>query len=351
MTRQQGKTISFAASSGKNFLPMASYLKDPAASSAEVHLHGFQTLRTVVAHDVDEHAHNLTNWEQRYDQITSGRFCGVLEEWRTNGLQIFRERSSRAMRQSCNVWPDAFWFGIEPHAAGMRINGRQVDADIIMTRPGNCEFELVTPDAHEILGIVVQRNTLLETADRLGCKISWSRLACAELLHVEQSALQACRQHIQVLLALDGADTFHAVQQENVITALLAVLDTSEIESEACTSLVRRRRIVHDAHDYAMNNQALPVTVPMLCEQLHVSRRTLQYCFEDVLGISPMAYLRSLRLNGVRRQLLQSVAAGTPIGIGDVAAAWGFSNFSQFSCDYKKLFGESPSSAIRSQAV
>ncbi len=46
--------------------------------------------RTIVAHDVDEQAHNLTDWEQRYDQITAGRFfCGVLDEWRNQDVQIF----------------------------------------------------------------------------------------------------------------------------------------------------------------------------------------------------------------------------------------------------------------------
>ncbi|MFL9926407.1 helix-turn-helix domain-containing protein [Herbaspirillum lusitanum] len=322
--------------------------------------HRADTLRTVIARDVDEHAHNLTNWEQRYDQITAGRFCGVLDEWRADSLQIFRERGSRAVRQSCKVWPDAFWFGIEPVATGMRINGRQVGADAILTRPGNCEFELMTPDDHEILGIVIQRNALLDSAAQLGCEIEWGKLAAAELLHVDNAALNACRSSIEMLLAKDvhapedqaitisSHRQIRAMQQESVITSLLALLDSSEIESEACASLQRRRRIVGDARDFAMNHQELPITVPMLCEQLHVSRRTLQYCFEDVLGISPMTYLRSLRLNGVRRQLL--APADGAVSIGDVAAAWGFGNFSQFSCDYKKLFGESPSSALRAAA-
>ncbi|EJL90880.1 DNA-binding domain-containing protein, AraC-type [Herbaspirillum sp. CF444] len=322
------------------------------AQSAPSPVHSHEALRTVVAHDVDEHAHNLTNWEQRYDQIAAGRFCGILDEWRAYGLQIFRERSSLAVRQSCCVWPDAFWFGIETGVGGMRINGRQVGAGMIMTRPGHREFELMTPDRHEILGIVIQRNILLEASEQFGSKIEWSKLASAELLHVDQAALHACRHHIQTLLDLDGAGNARAMQQGNVISMLLAMLDTSEIENEACTSLARRRRIVNDARDYAMRNQDLAVTVPMLCDHLHVSRRTLQYCFEDIQGISPMAYLRSLRLNGVRRQLLHGRADGAPHSsrIGDIAAAWGFSNFSQFSCDYKKLFGESPSSAVKSLA-
>ncbi|OWY26371.1 helix-turn-helix domain-containing protein [Herbaspirillum robiniae] len=312
--------------------------------------HTKQALRTVVARDVDQHAHNLTNWEQRYDQLACGAFEGVLDEWQSAGLQIFREGTSRAIRQSCRVWPDAFWFGIEARAGGMRINGRQVGADAVMTRPGGCEFELVTPDRHEIYGIVVQRDALLATAARLGCDVDWGKLVQAELLSVEHEGLDGCRRHIGELLQLAGG--MHGVagnaalqlRQEAVLVSLLALLDGGEIEAGAGASLQRRRRIVNDAREYAMAQHENPVTVPMLCEAVHVSRRTLQYCFEDVLGISPMTYLRSLRLNGVRRALW---ASDGKHAIGDIAAAWGFANFSQFSCDYKKLFGETPSAAVQ----
>lgn len=80
-----------------------------------------------------------------------------------------------------------------------------------------------------------------------------------------------------------------------------------------------------------------------------MSRRTLQYCFEDVLGMSPTLYLRRLRLNGVRRALLDPSRGQRQIGA--VAADWGFGNFSQFSSDYKKLFGESASSSLRMVAL
>ncbi len=300
--------------------------------------------RTIVAHDVDEQAQNLTHWEQRYDQITAGRFCGVLEEWCASDVQIFRERNSCALHQSCNVRPDALWFGIEAHTREMRINGRQVGPDRIMTRPGHHPFELMTPDEHEILGIVIGRSTLLAAAEQQGCRINLPGLAGAELLQVDHQALATCRQHINLLLTMPEQDTA-AAQADQVIGALLTLLDTSAAENQACASLARRRRIVRDAHEYVLSHQDESVTVPMLCEQLHVSRRTLQYCFEDVLGISPMACLRYLRLNGVRRQL--QGGAGGELRVGDVAAAWGFRNFSQFSCDYKKLFGESPSSALK----
>lgn len=304
-------------------------------------------VRTVIAHDVDEHAHNLTNWEQRYDQISAGHFCGMLVERRTPSLQIFKESTSQSTRQSCRVWPDAFWFGLQTQPLDARINGRVVGEHMVMVRPGNCEFELVTPDNYEIFGVVIQRGPLLSMAEKLGCQIEWAGLAHAELVHVAATEKTGCLQQITDLLALTPAQhlAWDAMQQDAVMMALLAMLDTSAVEPEASQSFVRRRRIVANTRDYVGAHQDEPITVPMLCNQLHVSRRTLQYCFEEVLGISPMTYLRTMRLNGVRRQLRRG--QGTVSAVGDAAAAWGFGNFSQFSSDYKKLFGESPSTALK----
>lgn len=109
-------------------------------------------------------------------------------------------------------------------------------------------------------------------------------------------------------------------------------------------SLQRRRQVVAQARDYILAHRTESITVPELCQQVHVSRRTLQYCFEDVLGISPILYLRTVRLNGVRRELAGGRA------IGELAGEWGLCNFSQFSSDYRKLFGMTPSASVRQRA-
>lgn len=81
-----------------------------------------------------------------------------------------------------------------------------------------------------------------------------------------------------------------------------------------------------------------------LCELTHVSRRTLQYCFEQVLGLSPLQYLRLMRLNAVRRLLLAGLEEGDTIAL--LAARYGFWHAGQFSADYKGLFGEPPSATL-----
>lgn len=76
-----------------------------------------------------------------------------------------------------------------------------------------------------------------------------------------------------------------------------------------------------------------------------MSRRTLQYCFEEVTGLAPTTYLRSLRLNGARRDLRRPLHSER--SVAQIAMHWGFSHFGQFSQDYRQLFDELPSETLR----
>jgi len=322
-------------------------------NGAIVHL--APAFRTVLTRDADELARNLTDWEQSYDQISSGSFRGELNELRMPRMQVFRESISQSVRQSCRVWDGALWFGFPDHADCSRINGRQVEPEFVMVRPGNEEFELLTPSSHTIHGIVVCRELLAAAAAAGACDIDWARLQAAEVLRVAPGERRVCVQTLAALLAAspDAASAQLGAGklrhwQNMMVEALLAMLDNSGVEPAAAASFQRRQRIVAKVRDYILAHRDQAITVPELCERVHVSRRTLQYCFEDVLGMSPTLYLRRVRLNGVRRQLRDPHSPHQ--AIGSVAADWGFGNFSQFSSDYRKLFGECASTSLRSHA-
>jgi len=315
----------------------------PANDSASL-LH---QLRAVSSCDADEHAKNLTGWEQRYDQVAAGAFHGSLVERRMDELQVFCERTSHAVRQSCCVWPDAFWFGLpkEEHSE-TRINGRVAAPNSVLVRPGSREFELMTPSDYAIYGIVIRQSRLRKVAEQLRCEIDWKPLAENELHRVDPVAHGKLMQLLPQVLATGKANQAAAsrrVQEGAIISLLLNLLDTSNVDEDVSRSLNRRRQVVAAARDYVLSRKQEVVMMPDLCARLGVSRRTLQTCFDDVLGISPAQYLRVVRLNEVRRRLTQS----NHKRIADVAAEWGFSHMSQFAVDYRKLFGESPSETLQ----
>lgn len=317
-------------------------------------------LRTSETHDADEQADSLTAWEQSYDQLSAGRFNGLLSEWRLPRMQVFREQTSQALRQSCRVWDDSFWFGLpDLHTVGLaqatRINGRLHGRREIMVRPGGEDFELVTPGGHSLFGVVVQRQALMSAAQSLGCRVAWHQLQQAAVLHVDEAALSACLTQLGMLLsAPPGAQPPSPEQlagiERAVMASLLGLLDRGVAEADPRQCLSRRQKVVAQARSLVMACPDHALTVPELCEQLHVSRRTLQYCFEDVLGHSPIVYLRAVRLNGARRQLREAARQRQGLGVQDVAARWGFWHMSQFALDYRKLFAESPSDTLRRYA-
>jgi len=163
------------------------------------------SLRIVEAMDADEHAGNLTNWEQCYDQTTAGVFHGLLEEIQLPGLQLFRESTSQGMRQSCCVWPDALWFGLPYSTQTTRINGRSAPTESVLVRPGNCEFELLTPADYTIFGVVVRKDTLESAAQELGYELDWEQLRRSELVQASPAARKQCLQTLSELLDAEGA--------------------------------------------------------------------------------------------------------------------------------------------------
>jgi len=121
--------------------------------------------------------------------------------------------------------------------------------------------------------------------------------------------------------------------------AVLECILPGEYEAAPLPGAAARRQIVTRARDYMRSHADEAITVPDLCVATGASRRALQYAFEDVVHLSPVTYLRVMRLNHVRSEL-QSRRHDT---VGDIAARWGFWHPSRFAAEYRQLFGELPS--------
>ncbi|HEX5686320.1 MAG TPA: helix-turn-helix domain-containing protein [Ideonella sp.] len=312
--------------------------------------------QSLLADDVDEHAAQLNGWHQQYDQLTAGAFVGQLDQLSTGQAQVFRERTSQALRQRCEVWPGAVWCGITALHDGSRINGRLVGEHGVMVCGQAARFELVSPAGHDILGVVIDRAALQQHAQAQGVAVAWALLDGAPWLQLPHARRQLARARLRAVLALAGsAGDAHrqAAAANGLEQALLdAVVDLlehpAEPEAMRCNATARRH-VVQQVHEWIAENPAAVPSVPQLCARLNISRRTLQYAFEAETAMSPKAYLRSIRLNGARRTLREG--AGSGASVREAAAAWGFWNLSQFASDYRHQFGERPSDTLTRSPV
>ena len=116
------------------------------------------------------------------------------------------------------------------------------------------------------------------------------------------------------------------------------------IDSDSCSGRddgARRRIAVERARRYIWNHLADPIRLADLCTHAHLQARSLEYGFRQLIGLAPMGYVRMLRLGAVRAELLQG--GGSARSISEIALDAGFSHLSQFVVDYKRVFGETPS--------
>ena len=102
---------------------------------------------------------------------------------------------------------------------------------------------------------------------------------------------------------------------------------------------------VKRAIDYMMENIDRPIVTADIARAIDVSVRSLQAAFQQFKDTTPSAYLKRLRLEGARRDLL-AATGGT---VTDVARQWGFVHMGRFSEQYRSAYGELPSETIRGQ--
>jgi AraC family ethanolamine operon transcriptional activator len=108
---------------------------------------------------------------------------------------------------------------------------------------------------------------------------------------------------------------------------------------------LKRSQLVRQAEDYMLANLEQPITLKDLCKILNTSKTPLNYGFQEVFGLSPLAYLRVLRLHAAHKALKAADPQTTKIvGIAERFGFWHKGRFSQY---YEKIFGELPSETLK----
>jgi AraC-like DNA-binding protein len=132
---------------------------------------------------------------------------------------------------------------------------------------------------------------------------------------------------------------------ESLIHGFLLVADHPYREQLAAPAEPGRPGAVRNAMDIIEAEAHLPLTTSTLARQCHVSVRTLQEGFRRHLGMSPMAYVRVVRLRRAHREL--SSADPFHSTVAGIAHRWGFTHLGRFAAAHKKVYGETPLQALR----
>lgn len=99
-------------------------------------------------------------------------------------------------------------------------------------------------------------------------------------------------------------------------------------------------RLLNRALEYIDSESLRTLTVSSLVNNIHASSRSIQYCFSELVGMSPKKYLIRLRLNAIRKELNESDPNEQTIT--NIANNYGVVNIGRFKQDYEQFFNETP---------
>ena len=102
---------------------------------------------------------------------------------------------------------------------------------------------------------------------------------------------------------------------------------------------------VRTAIDLIESQPQEALTLSLIAQRCEVSPRTLQKAFQQHLGMSPMEYLRDVRL----RRAHEELRAADPFdaSVAAVARRWGFGHLGRFAAAHEAKYGQTPLRTLR----
>lgn len=304
--------------------------------------------------DVSELGKALAAWDAVYEQLSPGSFEGRIREiWIDERLEILWEVGSQAIWTAGSNVEGMVSFGV-PVATGATgiYCGVPLDDGAISFLPGGKEFEIFCRGRMDIASATISETLLTEFAAAESPRFA-EKMFRQPL--VRQQPLQAAklrRALAEIVRAVDlhpellNIDASRKAMRDCVLALTVESLDLSAKRSPWSLHPTAKAWIVGTVRQHALDHPDDPLNIADICRDYRVSRRSLQYAFEELTGMGAVQFLRHVRLNAVRREI-RRLATDPAESIAGIAARWGFWHLPRFAEYYRGLFGELPSETRR----
>ena len=266
-------------------------------------------------------------------------------------MQRFRESAPRTLRSAAHSSRSVILFRTPEGDAAFRHRGIDFDDDMIMfLGAGAVDHQIsagpiglgtmsLSPGDLARFGPLLAERDLAAPRTTTTLRPQPGTLARLRFLHAAAARLAwtdpARLEHPKVGKALE--DLF--------IVAMVGCLGHAE-PGRSSRAGERRATLVRRMDEHLAAHDDFPIYITDLCQALGVTERSLERACHDHLGMGPKRYLWLRRLHLARRALLTHDPSRT--SVSKVALEHGFWELGRFAVRYRQIFGEPPSTTLRS---
>ena len=286
--------------------------------------------------DVDSLPALFPGQTPRFTQLGCGKFLSHIEYVRLGDLRCTRIRTHcDTLIQGSGPSTGVLFFLAPWTAWNWRARAPLGQSRVVVCGPGQ-EVELLAEAEVPGYAIVVEVQELFHDA---------SGSPCAKLVELPPTGRSVCLPSRDFIafeeLLSELMSTRHAISrgpslmgsigdlQASLRAILRDLLNRAVNEREDRRSHAEQFGLVRESRELMERNPRSSITISEVCDQLCVSRRTLFYAFQEVMGLSPKAYLKIRRLNKARRELKSCDHSGS--SVREILEQWGFRHSGQFA--------------------
>jgi len=211
--------------------------------------------------------------------------------------------------------------------------------------PDRSGTDIIGPDLVGSEAIIIPRHRFRELIEVLKPTPHPVRPETLTIIAGNTSRLHAMRRIVRNLVADPELDP----GRENIANLIAATIEWIGRYSRGWKPdrLRGNATPVHMARlirDYIEEYYCEPVRLEDLCSMTGTSARTVQRCFREYFDLTITDYLKAVRLDSARRELLTSHPSLTSVAA--VAMRHGNMHLGRFSVNYRQRYGESPKKTL-----
>lgn len=281
----------------------------------------------------------FSGWSHEFAQMGCGNFIGAMSELWLGKVQVFSDSTNLAVDYIGHCWPNSQVF--VTYFAGPAVisyGNRRCESDKLITNRWDVVDRSSTSDRFMNVGLAVDRDFLEDYARQCFQVPNPLPLFDHGTARMDTSAVRMLQRRILNVLRTFG-DSPELVEDPVICVSLIEHLlypiidnfiDHGECDRWAPPST--RDYIVSRGREIIEAGLGQPIRMADMCRELRISQRTLEYSFQDVLGVSPASY-------SICADSTPYVAISSPMAMPAMSKAAPFAGASRISAGSHRAIG------------
>jgi AraC-like DNA-binding protein len=285
--------------------------------------------------------------EQPMRQLGRGAFRSVLAATITEHAEFYSDRYNQSL--SMHLAPVNRNVGIvfpRSVSGDFLAGGENIGNDKLLVIPPGSGVDIVGRSLVGSESIAISEKRFAQLTETLCPTIE--RPECSAIFEGDHAQLLALRQAVADIVAHSELGP-NGEEAANIVASSIAWMGESSkqhspIEISERVACIQVAKI---AQRYIESHYQESVHLEDLCRVTGVGARTMQRCFRKYFDVPVRIYLKTLRIDSARRELV--TAHPSEVSVTDIAMSHGCTHLGRFSVEFREQFGVSPHDVLNSR--